>query len=693
MIKVMALLHSKKPYLLTLGISLAAFLVGCSGKSSLSSKASLPPAPPPDFSISPNGAMLLPATDVNQLTQQQYVITNLSATASINSFTVNSSSLPASVTIQPQNCNNLAPGQSCKVQVNYTPTSTAAIPVTQIPMTATFSSASNPNPKVVHNAWVVASVGNDFLISPNPLTPFSTYLTQTGSQSFTITNISGSATMLRLAVDTSTLPASLSIQPQNCQNIAPTMSCKILVAFSPTTTTAITASLPITGTFSNGNNPNTTITHQATLSAQGTVLPASSFTMNPSSLNFDSVLIGKTVTKTFTITYSSSYQTAQSFSLPSVNGLTYDTSQCVNLSNGGSCQVSVSYSPIDNSLLPSLINVTANLTASPSTVSEPLPLVGSGIQIQTPSQYDIPFFVGWFIYEPTSYVTLATAYLTPSYSSCMSADTILNESIGNTQPPWKHGDQAIFCYEPSGANGMVLNPSPQKFTMLTNYIFSNMGSSIQPTVQNLADIFPAPTKSTLSSQPIGVTSAQFYYMMAYLFIPQTINLQGNANNFTFTYKAVDDGAIILINSNFVANLVGDNSSPIPPSLNNFLGSGSNTVMVLWVDDNCCWRSFTNPSFNFQLSAIPVFNPYVITGYCYYGLTGIGIPGCAVNYTAQGATGSQTTDANGFYTLQSLPANVPISITFSTNGQTSNAQVVTLDPHQAQTAASTINQAF
>jgi hypothetical protein len=277
----------------------------------------------------------------------------------------------------------------------------------------------------------------------------------------------------------------------------------------------------------------------------------------------------------------------------------------------------------------------------------------------------------------------------------MPADTITSESNTGIPVPWSHGNKAIFCYEPSGANGMVLNPSPQKFTMLTNYIFSNMGTSIQPTVQSLADIFPASKifSSTFSSQPAGVNYAQFYYMMAYLFIPQTINLQDSAKNFNFTYTYVDDGAIILINSNFVANLQWPtNPSTIPP-LNGFLGLGSNTIVVLWVDDYCCQRAFTNPSFNFQTSAIPVFTPYVITGYCYNGLTGIGIPGCIVHYTAQGTTGSQTTDNNGFYSIQSLPANVQISVTFSVNGQTSSAQVVTLDPHQAQTAAATINQPF
>jgi hypothetical protein len=316
-----------------------------------------------------------------------------------------------------------------------------------------------------------------------------------------------------------------------------------------------------------------------------------------------------------------------------------------------------------------------------------LNLLGSGGQNQTPSSNDIPFFVGWFIYEPSSFVTLAQANATPAYSACLSAATIQLNS-------WVHGNQAIFCYETSGANGLVLNASPQNFTILTNYIVKNMGSSLQPTVQSLADIFKIPgTTSAFKATGAGVEFAQFFYMMAYLFIPQAIDLQNSAKAFNFTSTFVDDGIIILMNSNLVANQQNINQPFATPPLNSFLTSGSNTVVVLWVDDCCCGRALTNPSFNFQSSAIPVFNPYVITGYCYRGLTGIGIPGCTVNYTAQGARGSKTTDANGFYSIQSLPANVQISVTFSFNGQTSSAQVVTLDPHQAQTAAATINQPF
>jgi hypothetical protein len=552
-------------------------------------------------------------------------------------------------------------------------------------MTATFSSASYPT--VVHNASLVASVGNDFLISPNPLTPFNTHLTQTASQFLTITNISGSATMVLVSVDTSSIPASLSIQPQNCQNIAPTASCKILVTFSPTTTAAITASFPITGTFTNGTNPNTTMTHTATLAAQGSTLPVSTFTMNPSILAFDKILIGNKSTKTFTITYNSSFQIAQSFSLPSVNELTYDTSQCINLSNNGTCQVSVTYSPTDSSTLPSSINVTATLTASPSSVSEQLNLMGSGIQIQNPSVNDTPFFVGWFIYMPSdsTYVTLAQAAGTSGYSACMAPSTYVANGY--------HGNKALFCYEPSGANGLVVNPSPQNFNILTNYILNNMGSSIQPTVQSLADIFPSTIASALPQASV-VEYAQFYYMMAYLFIPQTLNLQNPNNVFNYSCSFVDDGAIILINSNYVLNQQGIDQHYISnPPLNGFLNTGSNTIVVLWADDFCCSRAFTNPSFNYQTPPITVYSPYVVTGYCYSGLTGAGIAGCTVSYTAPGLQGSQTTDANGFYTFQSLPANVPISITFNANGQTSVAQVVTLDPHQAQTAAATINQAF
>jgi hypothetical protein len=203
-------------------------------------------------------------------------------------------------------------------------------------------------------------------------------------------------------------------------------------------------------------------------------------------------------------------------------------------------------------------------------------------------------------------------------------------------------------------------------------------------------------------------------MMAYLYISPAINLKDSANNFGFSCGSLDDGASIIVNGNIVANPNWSNTYLfdsmnmhfIVNSFNSFLNSGPNTIVVLWVDDFCCYRSFTNPYFTFQEPAdtpptaapkpsqiINIYEPYVVSGYCYYGISGIGIPGCKVSYSAQGNTSSATSDASGFYSFQSLPANVPILITFTYNGQTPTSQVVTLDPHQPQTAAVMINQAF
>jgi hypothetical protein len=452
---------------------------GCTKRNFSSTTSGSPtpaPAPPaPDFKISPSNVLLLTAPHVNQLTTQFFTITNSSATAVISSVAINTSSIPSSITIQPKNCNNVLPNMTCQIEVDYTPVTTSSISLQSIAITAAFTSTSAANTTISHNASLLASVGADFLITPSTLSFNNTQINHPASQFLTITNISGTATMQSIAVDTSSIPSSISIQPQPCQNIAPLGTCKIAVTFNPSDTSAISISPPITVTFSNSSGSQTTITHSVPITAQGSLPPPSTFTLTPSTLAFGPTLIGSQTTKTFTINYTSTNQTAQSFVLTSSSNvaipssITSNISQCTNLSNGGSCTISVSYSPTDNTSLPASVIVTAALSGTPSSTTQTLYFQGNGLSLASPSPSDIPFLVGWFIYQPpdsAAVVNLSSIAGTPGFSSCKSLATYVANGY--------HGDSSIFCYEPSGANGLTSNPSAQKFSILTNYILNNL---------------------------------------------------------------------------------------------------------------------------------------------------------------------------------------------------------------------------
>jgi hypothetical protein len=158
-------------------------------------------------------------------------------------------------------------------------------------------------------------------------------------------------------------------QTNTCgSSIAANSSCTVSVKFSPAATGARTGSLTI-----NAGGVTNTVSLSGTGTAPGPVLNAA-----PASLSFAGTVVGSTAAAQ-TVTVTNSGTTAASVSGVSVTGDFSQTSNCTSVAVGGSCAVTVQFTPTTGGTRTGILTVTSNANNSPLTVG----LTGAGISSST----------------------------------------------------------------------------------------------------------------------------------------------------------------------------------------------------------------------------------------------------------------------------------------------------------------------
>ena len=184
------------------------------------------------------------------------------------------------------------------------------------------------------------------------------------AQSVTVSNPTGAAASV------SSIAASGDFsQTSTCgSSIAANSSCTVSVKFSPTATGARTGSLTI-----NAGGVTNTVSLSGTGTAPGPVLNAA-----PASLSFAGTVVGSTAAAQ-TVTVTNSGTTAASVSGVSVTGDFSQASNCASIAVGGSCAVTVKFTPTTGGTRTGILTVTSNANNNPLTVG----LTGAGISSST----------------------------------------------------------------------------------------------------------------------------------------------------------------------------------------------------------------------------------------------------------------------------------------------------------------------
>jgi hypothetical protein len=266
---------------------------------------------------------------------------------------------------------NIAPGGSCIVNVTFTPRSTG-------PETAVLAVSGNASGKVTLNGSGVAPGAPAINVTPNPQ--------NVGSQVVGTTSAVFTETVKNTGTANLTLGASFlaftgtefarfgSAGCANNQTIAPGASCPISFTFTPSTTGLRSSTISVAG-----NAP----TGSATLQGTGTLPVAASYTLTPTSFNFGNQLKGTTsALHNFTVTNTGgspllfsnvSYYSISGGTNPAdFNRVSPGGFDCVNgssLAPGGTCLISVAFTPSTAGAETATLSINANVSGPTSALS------------------------------------------------------------------------------------------------------------------------------------------------------------------------------------------------------------------------------------------------------------------------------------------------------------------------------------
>src|SRR5579862_1891182 len=260
---------------------------------------------------------------------------------------------------QTNNCSSVGPGDSCTINVNFTPgglgTRTALLNVND-------DGANSPQTASLTGTGVTAvtlssssiSFGSVFIGSSSTARP----VTLSNNQSVPLTDInitiSGSSAYTQVNTCGTSIPA-------NGQ-------CTITVTFRPTTTGPQTGTVNINDSAS--NSPQT-----ISLTGSGAV----ALSLSPTSLNFGTVKVG-TTSAAKSITIVNHEKIAVTFSNVQITGanssnFSIASNTCTNLQAGANCSVSITFSPSAQGTRKATLTLTDSAPNSPQTA--PLQGVGS----------------------------------------------------------------------------------------------------------------------------------------------------------------------------------------------------------------------------------------------------------------------------------------------------------------------------
>jgi sugar lactone lactonase YvrE len=294
----------------------------------------------------------------------------------------------------------LVPGALCQVTISFSASHPGFFPGT-----LTFTDDSLNSSTSVQNVALSADENGLYVVaSPTSLSFGNVPIgTTSAAQTITLTN-SGEGYSATIAPVTGSGP--FTFAPGTCTSpLAPATSttpggsCQLSVTFTPTTTTPYSSN-PIGIVATSSGIPNFVV--NVTVSGTGTTGTGPSATLAPTSLGFPSTTVGVAATS-LPITLSNPGTAALAISSIAVTntGGFGQTNNCGgSVAAGGSCTITVSFTPSATGALGATLTVTDNATGSPQTLA----ITGTGAAALTPQA----------TLNPTNFTFLSTTVGTSS---------------------------------------------------------------------------------------------------------------------------------------------------------------------------------------------------------------------------------------------------------------------------------------
>ena len=287
------------------------------------------------------------------------------------------------------------------------------------------------------------------------------------------------------------------------------------------------------------------------------VVGQSQLAVSPSTYDFGTLDVGDTGQVPIQLTNAGSMDiTVGELNFVSSSGeLSFSADELTNgslpwiLSPGESKQVFVDYTPLDDMVDTSTLNVYHD--------------AGQEIASQTGTAKEFEgFSTGWYVFDDgIPYETTSN----PNY-------------VINT-----HGDLDLYWYEPSGAHGLIDSTDPlADFALMRQYILDNAGPPIQ--VNGPFNFSETSTISTFSY-------ATYTYFMCDFYLDPNIDV----SRYAISGGNVDDGIQIMLNGEILGHrLLGEGTFSWPLQTAN---SGQvNTLIIILADDSASHKYANNLAF-------------------------------------------------------------------------------------------------
>jgi hypothetical protein len=268
-------------------------------------------------------------------------------------------------------------GSSCTVNVSFAPTATGALPGT---LTVTYTSAGNATPQtavVSLTGTGTAGTGGTISVSPTALTFASQAVgTTSATQTVTVNNTGNTTvTFTSIAMSGDFAGATLAQCPSIAADAAP---CTFQISFKPTAAGTRTGAITFTDN-ATGSPQTVTLTGTGSGGTATVTVTPSSLAFGLQTLSTASAPLGVTVmnNSTAAVTFSGftfSGANAGDFAVPAATSGA-GCSPTGTLAAGGSCTISVVFTPGANGARTATLNIADNATGSPQAVA----LSGTGV--------------------------------------------------------------------------------------------------------------------------------------------------------------------------------------------------------------------------------------------------------------------------------------------------------------------------
>jgi hypothetical protein len=254
---------------------------------------------------------------------------------------------------QTNNCVVLNAGQSCTISVQFTPSGVAN-------KSATLTITDNAG--TTTQTVPLTGVGTYLNVVPNPISfPSQLLSTASAAKTITLTNTNPSASATITSVTITGPGASDFVQNSTCSVIPAKGTCTFTMTFTPAVLGKRTATLVIADNA--GGSP-----QNIPISGLGTYV-----TLSPSPVSFGPVTVGNTAATTVTLT-NQNPTTAVSVSAVSITGAdkqdftASSSSSCASVAaNGGSCTITVNFTPTATGARTGVLSVQDSDPGSPQT--------------------------------------------------------------------------------------------------------------------------------------------------------------------------------------------------------------------------------------------------------------------------------------------------------------------------------------